>query len=91
MQDVFSTAAINDPGEFCVCADDDQVIFASPSRVAFTGGDGILPLGVPSFGEGSEVLLLLGGREDIGGWLSPRNIGATDDQGNCQGKVLGWV
>ncbi|WP_231990603.1 hypothetical protein [Pseudomonas sp. A214] len=65
-QNVFSTATINDPGEFCVCADDDPVIFARPFRVAFTGGVGILPLGILSFGEGPEVLLLLGGCENIG-------------------------
>ncbi|WP_225248481.1 hypothetical protein [Pseudomonas tehranensis] len=91
MQDVFSTATINDPGESSFSADDDQVVFSSPFLAASTGDIGVVPFGVSGFGEGSEVLLLLGGREDIGGWLSPRNINATEYQGNCQGKVLGWV
>ncbi|WP_210642097.1 hypothetical protein [Pseudomonas sp. Tri1] len=90
-QNVFSTAAINDSGELSISADDDQVIFASPFRVAFAGGVGILLLGVRSVGEGLEALLLLGGCGDLGWLLSHRNIDATKRQGDGQGKVLGWV
>ncbi|MDP9783255.1 hypothetical protein [Pseudomonas fluorescens] len=90
-QNIFSTAAINDSGEFSISADDDQVIFASPFRIALAGGVGILLLGVRGFGEGLEALLLLGGCREIGGLLSHRNIGATEHQGDCQCEVLRWV
>ncbi|MDR6961564.1 hypothetical protein J2W43_005578 [Pseudomonas brassicacearum] len=80
LQDVFSTTTVDEPGESSFSADDDQVVFSSPFLAASTGDIGVVPFGVSSFGEGLELRLLFGSRENLDRLLSHRNLGTAKYQ-----------